>query len=314
MLKTFETPEQAYILNVDNGIEIARLIEQDRLFTQTIGGLLSEQPPDLLGDHAVVLDLACGPGTWACDLAFAYRKHEICVCGVDLSPSMVEYAWSTAEVQGLLPFTDFSVMDVRQPLRFDDNLFDLVNGRFLMGFMDTVSWPNLLAECRRVLKPGGILRLTECEMGLSSSPALQQMASLLTHALWKQGRTFSADGQTLGIAHRLGKLLLDAGLERMQQRAFVLDTSSYCPLHYHAVKVTDLTFTLLGPSLLASGLVEEETWQDLMHQMCIEMLQEDFTCISFGLTAWASKPAEPPSGQAQEVSQQGASQPVPLPA
>ena len=42
----------------------------------------------------------------------------------------------------------------------------------------------------------------------------------------------------------------------------------------------ELTYTLLKPYLLASDLVGEETWQTLMQQMLIEMLQEDSTCIS----------------------------------
>ena len=221
MPQTYEPPENPYIIDVDNGAEIARLIEQDRLFTHTMGGVLPEQPAGTLPVGACVLDLACGPGMWACDLAFHQRERGIWVCGVDLSEHMVQYAHATAQVQNLSEHTEFCQADLRQRLPFANGTFDLVNGRFLVGVLDKTAWPPLLVECRRVLKPGGVLRLTECETGLSSSAALQQMAGLLTHALWKQGRTFSLDGQTIGMAHRLGKLLLDAGLQEMQQRGLL---------------------------------------------------------------------------------------------
>src|SRR5262249_14111532 len=155
------------------------------------------------------------------------------------------------------------------------------------------SWPGLLQECRRILRPGGILRLTECEVSLSSSPSVQRMMGLLSQALWKQGRTFSADGQSLGMVHRLGKLMLDAGFQDLQLRAFVIDSSAYQPWSYHVLKTVDVTFSPLKPYLLAAGMIEAQAFDDLQQQMLIEMLAEAYTCLTFGLTVWAHTPAEP---------------------
>uniref|UniRef100_UPI0035E452C3 class I SAM-dependent methyltransferase n=1 Tax=Thermogemmatispora sp. TaxID=1968838 RepID=UPI0035E452C3 len=58
-------------------------------------------------------------------------------------------------------------------LDWPDASFDLINGRLLCGFMLPAAWPRLLAECHRLLKPGGIIRLTEVEPMLTISAAYE---------------------------------------------------------------------------------------------------------------------------------------------
>ena len=127
-------------------------------------------------------------------------------------------------------------------------------------------------------------------MGISSSPALQQLGQYLTRALQAQGRTFSADGNTIGIAHRLGRLLQQASLQHIQRRAFLLDASAYSSLHQWAREENQITFAMLKPYLIKAGIVEETIYDQQYQQMLYEMMSEDFTSISFGLTAWGVKP------------------------
>ena len=206
-----------YVIDIENATETARLIDQDGLFTEAMGGLLPEQED--MSSVGSLLDIACGPGSWTNEVAMTYPQMQ--VVGVDINQTMIDYACAIARVR-LLKNVSFQVMDVCQPLPFANATFDFVNGRFLVGFLDKASWPVLLAECFRVLAPGGIVRLTECEMGITSSPSLQQLGHYLTRALQTQGRTFSADGNTIGIAHMLGRLLRQAGLRDIQRRAFLL--------------------------------------------------------------------------------------------
>ena len=275
-----------YIIDIENGAETARLLAQDQRLTRAMGGLLPEQC-DLSGVECV-LDIACGPGGWAIDLGFAYPAME--VTGVDINPAMIHYARALARVQHR-ENVSFTVMDVTQPLDFQTHSFDLVNARFLVGFLDQASWPKLLSECLRVLHPGGIMRVTECELGISSSPALQQLGQYLCQALSQQQRTFSADGRTIGIVHMLGKLLSQAGFAQIQHRPFLLDTSSSEDRSFSACKERAVTFELLKPYLIRSGVVEEVPLDDLYQRMLLETIHEDFTCVSFGLTAWGVKPS-----------------------
>lgn len=277
-----------YLIDIELGAEAARLIEQDYLFTQAMGGLFPEQPD--LSPIERILDIGCGPGAWVNNVAFA--SQDIQVVGIDSNRTMVEFARAIARVQGL-ENAEFTLMDVRKPLAFEDRSFDLVNGRFVASFLDQACWPHLVAECKRVLTPGGILRLTECEVGISSSLSLQRLSSALYQAMWKQGRTFSVDGHSIGIAHMLGKFLRDAGFEEIEQRPFLLDASLGADLYYCSRKHAEISFLLLKPYLIGAGVMGEAEFDALHRTMILDMLQDDFTCVSFGLTAWGKMPEEP---------------------
>jgi ubiquinone/menaquinone biosynthesis C-methylase UbiE len=204
---------------IDRETEKARLLHQDKVVTQAMGGVFP-LGVDLAKGHRL-LDIACGSGGWALEVAAQYPVQ---VVGIDLSPDRIEDALVQAGVQQQHRVS-FEVMDATQPLDFTSAYFDVVNARFITGFMQQATWPRLLKECRRVLKTGGVLQLSEMEYGVSSSPALQSLSSLLTEALRQQGRTFSVDGRSVGITHRLATLMKAAGFHSIRAHPFVLDAS-----------------------------------------------------------------------------------------
>jgi SAM-dependent methyltransferase len=289
--------DSPYVIDVEQPAETARLIEQSKLFTQAMGGLF----PDALDLSRVrrVLDLACGPGEWATQVAFDYPEWE--VLGVDINETMVNYAMASARSQGL-PNVSFEPIDITCPLTFADASFDLIHARFIVGFQNTESWSVLLAQCRRVLAPGGILLLCECEMGVSTSPALQRLEGWLTRALWEQGRTFSVDGQTIGIVHMLGKLLEQAALVARGQCPFLVDSSYGSPLYASSLREFEVTYALLQPYLVGLGVVDAATYERCYHQMLAETRQDTFRCLAFGVSAWGSKlPQELPDEGAKQI-------------
>jgi len=93
-----------------------------------------------------VLEVGCGAGV---DLARFARGGAI-VTGVDLAPSAIELARANFDQQGLRG--EFQVAD-GEHLPFADESFDAV---FAHGVVQYTADPRrLVAECRRVLKPGG---------------------------------------------------------------------------------------------------------------------------------------------------------------
>src|SRR5579864_7073844 len=96
---------EGYALDAENATEMARLMVQDRVLTQAMGGVLPEQPD--ASDIHQALDIACGPGGWILSLAKQYPH--IHGEGIDISHLMVEYATSLAASQGLTN-THFQVM------------------------------------------------------------------------------------------------------------------------------------------------------------------------------------------------------------
>src|SRR5690348_2243030 len=108
--------ENSYFIDHESGSEMARrLLDQDRLYTRSMGGFFSERFD--LSRINRILDIGCGPGGWVQELAFAYPEKEIVGC--DISQAMIEYARAQANVQEL-DNAHFHIMDVTRPLDFAD--------------------------------------------------------------------------------------------------------------------------------------------------------------------------------------------------
>jgi SAM-dependent methyltransferase len=93
-----------------------------------------------------VLEVGCGAGT---DLV-RFARGGALVTGVDIAPSAIDLARRNFEQQGL--DADLRVADGEQ-LPFPDRSFDLVYAHGVVQY--TANPAALVAECRRVLKPGG---------------------------------------------------------------------------------------------------------------------------------------------------------------
>ncbi len=137
-----------------------------------------------------------------------------------------------------------------------------------------------------------MISLTECEYSISSSLALQRLNTCLYVALHKQQRTFSVDGHSFGIVHRLGTLLTEAGFAEVRYAPFLLDASSGSALHVSASYNTEIAFALLKPYLVRTDLISEEEFEQLYRQALVDLRAPGFTCISFGCTVWATRPEE----------------------
>ncbi len=277
--------DNRYVLDAENSAEMARLIKQDLLITSHMGGLLPERP-DFAG-IARVLDIACGPGGWVHEVAAAHPSVE--VVGIDLSRVMIEYAQAHARVRKL-DNARFHVMDVTQPLAFPDASFDLINARLLFAFLPLSGWPALVQEGRRLLRPGGLLRLTEWEWSITNGKASEQFSHLSTRAFKQAGRSFSPDGQRLGMVPMLGRFLLDAGFEHLTIKGHAIDFSAGMPAHDASYEDCRVLFKLLQPFLIAAGVTTQAEVDDLYEAAMEEMQADDFRGVSFLLTACGEKP------------------------
>jgi ubiquinone/menaquinone biosynthesis C-methylase UbiE len=102
---------------------------------------------DLLGDvsRCRVLEVGCGAGpltAWLVD-------HGAIVTAMDVSSSMLALAR-----QQVGPGASFHLADVAQPLAFAaDGEFDVIVASLVLHYIE--DWKPVLAEFRRVMKPGG---------------------------------------------------------------------------------------------------------------------------------------------------------------
>lgn len=278
--------ENTYIVNAEDSAEMVRLINQDRLTTKYMGGVFAGGP-DLATMHDI-LDIACGPGGWALEVAHAYPKVQ--VVGVDISEQMITYARAHAHAQRL-DNVIFQQMNVLQPLDFPDNAFDLVNARLLFAFVPRSAWPKLVQECMRITRPGGIIRLSEPDAGgTSNSPACEALDGKLARAIYKSGLGLSTDGRTFGMMAMLKPLLQQVGCLNIQQRAHFIDYSIGTEAHSGYYQNLLVAYELLKPFLLKSEETTEAEFEHLYWQMQVEMLADTFSAFWLLLSAWGEKP------------------------
>jgi ubiquinone/menaquinone biosynthesis C-methylase UbiE len=286
-------PEQNYVMDPELMAEMVRLNGQGRMLTQSMGGVLpelSQQERVLLRD---VLDLACGPGEWALDLAF--ESPDLHVVGVDISEIMIEYASAQAAANHLnARFKAMSVL--KHPMPFDDSSFDLVNMRLVFAFMIPEWWPSLLAECMRLLRLGGLIRITEPERTLSNNAVFERYMSLWADSFYRDQRTFSPDGLHYGLLPMLKRLLKQAGYTNLQHVPYMIDVSVDVPDAHQAFFANCLALLQDGLPFLrrtARGPSELEELEQLSDQLRSLVNQEDFCAYWPLMTFLGHKPATP---------------------
>ena len=104
-----------------------------------------------------LLDVGCGPGSITLGIAAAVAPGE--VIGVDMSEAVLEQARAAAYEAGIGNVTFQQANATALP--YEDDSFDAV---FAHTLLEHIPHPhNALQEMRRVLKPGGLIGLRDCD-------------------------------------------------------------------------------------------------------------------------------------------------------
>ncbi|GLV55670.1 hypothetical protein KDH_25140 [Dictyobacter sp. S3.2.2.5] len=282
-----EERDDTYLADPDSGLEMTRLIEQDRLLTRGMGGVLPEfeaLPPDVT--H--ILDVGCGPGGWVLDVAYTYPNCE--VVGLDVSEQMIYYAQARAKAEKR-PNAIFVRENILQPLAFVEGEFDLVNIRLAATFILRDAWPSILLEISRALRPGGIIRMTESDkMSVNPAPTLEKLLQRSYQMVGAMGYGFASDGKGLGVASAMAALLAQAGFVDVQAFPHPIDFSASTELHKSQYDNFIVTFTTLLPLLLHQQVMTQAEFEATLNQVRIEMLRDDFQGTWHMLTTIAKKP------------------------
>jgi ubiquinone/menaquinone biosynthesis C-methylase UbiE len=99
-----------------------------------------------------ILDMGCGIGTSTVPAATCFLEAE--VHGVDVGASILRYAHARAEhLNAAVHFSQQSA----EKTDFADASFDLVFSCVLFHETSQVATLNIMAECKRLLRPGGLM-------------------------------------------------------------------------------------------------------------------------------------------------------------
>ncbi|KAL7422793.1 hypothetical protein Q5752_002089 [Cryptotrichosporon argae] len=147
----FSFLQDDYVLPVpSHPPELDRLELIHAILRETIGLVPPQVDALLSGGDRRILDVGCGTGQWALEVAQAYPTCQI--VGVDL----VDTPLATPPLN-----CHFRIHDIIRGLPCEDDSIDVVRtAGVLLGIHD---YPALLTECARVLRPGGYLLLREIE-------------------------------------------------------------------------------------------------------------------------------------------------------
>lgn len=278
--------QNGYVLDPESPAEMARLIDLDRFMTKGMGGPLAGVED--LSPVRNVLDIACGPGGWVLDVAFT--RPDVEVAGVDISKIMIDYANARARSQRL-PNASFGIMDITKPLDFADGAFDLINARFLFSVLLQEQWPEVIAECTRLLRPGGVLRWTELiDGGATNSPAKEQLHGFFCQALQRVRHGFSVNGRNIGVTIMLPRFLRNAGYQQVRHRMHALEVSADTEVYADFYRNAEITYFLARPFFLNTGVTTEEEFDRTYQQMLVELRANDFTGMWHYMTALGTKP------------------------
>ena len=282
-----EQSDNTYLIDAESALEMARLLDQDKVLTRGMNGIFSEQEDSDLAGVSHILDVACGPGGWVHEVARQYPH--IKVTGIDISKNTINYAKAHARVLNLKN-AHFAVMNALKPLDFPDESFDIVNMRTVVGFVPPDQWATYLAECKRVLRSGGIMRLTEGEYGFTNKPAHETFMALLNLAQHRARHSFSPTGHNAGMLPMLRPPLKQIGIQNLQSRSHVIDYSFDMEAHVEGVEDIKYILELIQPLFFATKVITPEEYAKLHEQVLEEIQMEDFSGVTIMLTVWGEKP------------------------
>lgn len=283
--------ENTYFIATDdstiNSAEFVRLSKQDQAVTASMDLLPAGFDPT----NKSILDVCCGTGGWIREVERLHPEVKEIV-GFDNNKKVIASAQQQA-VTKHCKHVRYELMNlVEIPWEFPDASFDYVNVRFISGVLsrDVETWRATFAECLRILKPGGVFRLTESEMSwIPDAPATNRMLYALMQVMWKMGKSFAS--WQIAVTSKLSLLLQQSGLVDIQRQAILLDYSHGENLHAPVVEDSLYVMQVSRKGIINLGGIPEGEFDTLFEQMHKEVHSPDFLAV-WPLISWVARKPE----------------------
>ena len=169
-----------------------------------------------------VLDLGCGTGALAVRLA----QRGCQVTGVDISPAMLDQAAQRLREEGLAEQVTLRELGVVElDTAFPDAAFDAVVSTLVFSELSDDEIAYTLAECRRILRPGGQLLVADEVLPDSALGRIVTFLLRLPFALAAFVLTQNTTHRVAGLGTRIEKAgfrILDACPEQSRRIGYYL--------------------------------------------------------------------------------------------
>jgi SAM-dependent methyltransferase len=213
-----------------------------------------------------ILDVGCGTGRWALELAREFRAAA--VIGLDLLPPP---PYGPYGLYGDAPENCFfRYGNVLEALPFPDATFEFVHQRCFADAIPHAAWPHVAQELVRITQPGGLIELVEFGMPPTVGPALRTLNQWMSELAAQRGLD-------LLLGSRVGVFLSDAGAEGVVAREFPI------PLGRHGGRIGLLaqanqlaTLRTLRASVIGKGIASEQMFDATLEQAQREMVEGQY--------------------------------------
>lgn len=163
-----------------------------------------------------VLDVACGTGLWARDIARAHPQAR--VMGFDIDHRQFDRALEEGSWRGddLLPSNcSLTQADALRAFPYPDGTFDYTHLRFFSPFVPAARMMPLLGEMLRVTRPGGWIEVMDAAHFAAQEPGRQFLLQCLRDL-------YQRNGMVLEPGTYLESQLRQLGLRQVQARAVAI--------------------------------------------------------------------------------------------
>lgn len=275
-----------------NSAEFVRLGKQDYAVTESMDlkpRILNPEGKDIFDPTGKdILDVCCGTGGWIRKMVRVYPGIKRIV-GFDNNKKIIADAQNHIATRNNKR-VQYELMNlVELPWDFPDASFDYVNIRFISGVLsrDITTWRATFAECLRILKPGGVFRLTESEMSwMPYAPATNRMIFAMMQVMWEMGKAFA--NWQIAVTPILSKLLKESGLVNIQKQIIALDYSYGTELHAPVVEDSLYVMQVSRKGLIRFGGIPEEEFDALFEEMRKEVHSPNFLG-TWPLVSWVAR-------------------------
>jgi len=151
-----------------------------------------------------ILDVGCGSGILAAEIARHYDDIDITIVGLDISEQRLEYARQNFPISNL----SFQRADSKT-LPYPINTFDIVYSRFMLEYLDDPL--QVVTEMTRVCKPGGHVILQDIDGQLVSNFPVPEFEQDLQNLLSEMNKT----GHDVFVGRKLFYFAKHAGLKNV---------------------------------------------------------------------------------------------------
>lgn len=237
--------------------EISRLDLQHFMFRWEFGG-------DYLAPLSAprnILDVACGTGRWARDVARQFPHAA--VTAFDINQQQLEASLAEGAQSGRDAMPDncsFRVGNALEPFNFPTGVFDFVMARANSAYIPVSQWPAVIAQMARVCVPGGWVELRDFGLVRSPHPALNELT--VKFANLAAGR-----GIYPGAGPYLADLLRAAGLRNVRaQQVQVRSGGPHRATRGGRLMLADYLALLdrITPAIAQMGIESPERWLQLL--------------------------------------------------